>query len=867
MNSIGNIKTVAKRELASYLTAPLAYIFVVIFLILTGFFTFSMEENLFDMGQASLYSFFKWHPWLYLVFVPCVGMRLWAEERRVGTIELLLTKPITPWQAIVGKFVASWIFLGGALALTFPVVITVNYLGSPDNGLIFATYIGSFLMAGTYLAISCMTSAMTRNQVISFILSLVICMFLVMCGTPTVTDYLTRFDKPWLVDLVASLSVMTHFEPFTNGLIDSRDIVFFVLVIGFVLFTTAVIIRSYQAASDKFTKGNKSFERLMYSGGGVAAMFAVAIAAYILSSLVNVRADVTAEKIHTLTPGTKKILAHLDSRVTMRFYCSQGDTGMPPQFKAYAKRVQDMLNEYVSESKGKLALEKFDPQPDSDAESAATLNGIEGRPGPGGDKIYLGLVVSLLNEKFSIPFLAPDRERLLEYDVSRAISRVTSDARPAIGIMSGLQVFGESFNPMMHADQQRREDWAFVAELKKDFTVVPVPLTETNIDPHIKLLFVYHPVNISEASQYAIDQFILHGGKMIAFLDPHAFFDQNHDRMKNMAISGDNAAKSTLDKLLKAWGLSMDTDRVLADRSFAGRNTQTGDSMPTLLSITAEGVNTKEAATSQIDNLFLPFAGVFTGTPTEGLQLTPLVSSSANSEMVDSLLATAGPAILQNFKPSGKEQPIALRLTGKFKTAFPKLDGLKESSGSPEVILVGDTDMLNDHVAVRVQEMMGHKVVRPVNGNLNLVQSLVEQMSGGDELITSRNRSGMNRPFTRVKDMEAKAGRVWEEKMHDLEAKKREMDKKIKELQSHSEPGQNMVLTQQQERELNEYQRGLAEVNKQLKLVVKNLRKDTDKLKFEAKVLNIGAMPVVVALSGMCLAIVKTRRRTALMRR
>ncbi|MDB6148224.1 MAG: gliding motility-associated transporter permease protein GldF, partial [Spartobacteria bacterium] len=188
MNSLGNIKTVAKRELASYLTAPLAYIFVVIFLVLTGFFTFSMEENLFQMGQASLYSFFKWHPWLYLVFVPCVGMRLWAEERRVGTIELLLTKPITPWQAIVGKFLASWIFLGFALFLTFPVVLTVNYLGSPDNGLILATYVGSFLMAGTYLAISCMTSAMTRNQVISFILSLIICMFLVMCGTPTVTD-------------------------------------------------------------------------------------------------------------------------------------------------------------------------------------------------------------------------------------------------------------------------------------------------------------------------------------------------------------------------------------------------------------------------------------------------------------------------------------------------------------------------------------------------------------------------------------------------------------------------------------------------------------------------------------------------------
>jgi len=246
MNSLANIKTIAKRELGGYFSSPVAYVFIVIFLLLTGFFTF-MAGNFFERGQASLDSFFMWHPWLYLFLVPCVGMRLWAEERRVGTLELLLTKPITAWQAIVGKFLASWIFLGLALALTFPVFLTVNYLGSPDNGVIFAAYFGSLLLAGTYLAISCMTSAMTRNQVISFIISVVICLFLVLCGFPPVTDLLTRMDKPWLVDLVSSFSVMTHFESFTKGMIDSRDVCFFLFVIGFALFTNGVIIRSHRA--------------------------------------------------------------------------------------------------------------------------------------------------------------------------------------------------------------------------------------------------------------------------------------------------------------------------------------------------------------------------------------------------------------------------------------------------------------------------------------------------------------------------------------------------------------------------------------------------------------------------------------------
>src|SRR5665213_428900 len=204
MNTFANIKTITKRELSGYFSSPVAYVFIVIFLLLTGFFTF-MAGGFFERGQASLdSSFFLWHPWLYLFLVPAVGMRLWAEERRVGTLELLLTMPITAWQAIVGKFLASWIFLLLALVLTFPVVITVNYLGSPDNGVIFAGYVGSFLMAGAYLAISCMTSAMTRNQVVSFIVAVVICLFLVLCGYPPVTNLLIRADSAWLLNTVTS---------------------------------------------------------------------------------------------------------------------------------------------------------------------------------------------------------------------------------------------------------------------------------------------------------------------------------------------------------------------------------------------------------------------------------------------------------------------------------------------------------------------------------------------------------------------------------------------------------------------------------------------------------------------------------------
>ena len=251
-----NILTIAKRELRGYFSSPVAFVFIVIFLMLAGFFTF-MLGGLFERGEASLQSFFVWHPWLYLFLVPAVGMRMWSEERRLGTIELLLTMPVTPWQAIVGKFLASWAVVALALVLTFPVVITVNYLGgatlfppalgNADNGVILAGYIGSLLMAGAYLAISAMTSAMTRNQVVSFIVAVVLSLFLILAGYPPVTNLLIAWAQPWLVDAIAACSVMTHFESIQKGVLDSRDVVYFASVMVFALFTTGVIIRAHRA--------------------------------------------------------------------------------------------------------------------------------------------------------------------------------------------------------------------------------------------------------------------------------------------------------------------------------------------------------------------------------------------------------------------------------------------------------------------------------------------------------------------------------------------------------------------------------------------------------------------------------------------
>jgi ABC-2 type transport system permease protein len=235
------VLTVFQRELRSYFATPVAYVFIVIFLLLSGSFTFYLG-GFYERGQADLQPFFFYHPWLYLFLVPAVAMRLWAEERKSGTIELLLTLPITMWQAVFAKFLAAWAFVGIALGLTFPIWITVNYLGDPDNGVVVASYLGSLLMAGGFLAIGSCLSAATRNQVVAFILTVVACFLFLLAGYPLVLDFFRALAPSGIVDAISGLSFLTHFRAISKGVIDLRDLLYFIFTIGFWLYATAVVI-------------------------------------------------------------------------------------------------------------------------------------------------------------------------------------------------------------------------------------------------------------------------------------------------------------------------------------------------------------------------------------------------------------------------------------------------------------------------------------------------------------------------------------------------------------------------------------------------------------------------------------------------
>ena len=639
---------------------------------------------------------------------------------------------------------------------------------------------------------------------------------------------------------------------------------------------------------------NKQYEKLLYSVVGVAAMFLIVVAVNFILSFAKQRLDFTHERLYTLSGGTRKILAKLDTPVEIRFYFTQGDKEIDPGLKSWAQRVEDLLAEYKQAAKGKIRIKKLNPQPDSDAEDSAKLDGIEGQqanPGNpfGGEVFYLGLAVNCVDEKVAIPALTPARERLLEYDISRAISRAAFPSKPVVGLMSPLPVFGQPMNPMMmRMGQQGQEPWMLVSELQRDFTVKQVGMDVDKIDDEIKVLLVIHPKDITDKAQYAIDQFVMRGGKLIAFLDALSLVDKPANP-QNPMMANMPGGPSNLEKLLKAWGLTFENSKVIADVTFKTRLSRGQgrvEEVPTFLSLTPEGIDRQDALTSQLDNIMIPFGGVFTGTPAPGLKQTVLLKTTTESQQVDSMMASmAGESVMKDFKASGTSYALAVRLAGKFKTAFPdgkpaekaeekpddkdkkdekKADGsLKETKDDNVVILVGDSDFVYDQFCVRVQNFFGQRIAQPLNGNLTLAQNMVEQLAGDSNLIGVRSRASVNRPFTVVQKMEAKAQSEYRETIKRIETDLQETQKKLGELQAKKEGGQRFILSPEQQKELEKFRRKEADAKVELKKLRKNLRRDVESLETGLKWLNILGMPLLVAAAGIVLGISHSKRARA----
>ncbi len=963
MNSpLRNVFTLAKREFSGYFATPVAYVFLVIFLLMSGFFTFMVGMDLFDRNQASLESFFTWHQWLYLFLVPAVAMRLWSEEKRTGTLELLLTLPVTAWQAVLAKFLASWAFLILALALTFPVWITVNKLGSPDNGAILCAYIGSALMAGAYLAIGCMTSALTRNQVVSFILSVVICLFTVLAGFPPVINFMTGLfpDSPGVVEFVANLSVITHFEHIQRGVLDFRDVLFFGSVIAFALYVTGVIVRG---AQESRTAGNFS-----YSLGFVAVGTLILVGANAATSQLRWKADLTEGNIYTLSEGTERILLRLSDdrgkepdafKLEVRLYQTR-DKRVPNNLTRYAKRVEDMLKEYVGlagkmgkGSNAALVLHRINVQPDSPEEDQAIKDNIEKFPIGPEEFAYLGLSLSYADRTEKVDLLVSGQggrsmslrsEVTLEYQISRAITRLlkTEDNRVVIGIMvpPAVQVMGglpHGISPQMAMQRgmQPLPPWALIRLLRSEYDEVRTVDFATGIsrneqseekslaESDIDMLLVIHPQNISERAQFAIDQYVLNGGKLVAFLDP--FFGFSAGPMGGFGASENS---STLNKLLPAWGLYFDDQHVLADMDSPYRRDPRGsDVWPTWVELPGKSHSQSEIVTQDLGTVSVLHAGAFTGKAADkGLVQVDLFSTSTNAMRLHTKTsagtATNATAVLsgrrlnpgfsaaqgkiaRTFKGSGKSSVLAVKLTGDFQTAFPKGDpeamppadanatapkdnALKvaRKDTSPVVVLVGDVDILNNQIAAQTRQDAFGQFIGFRNSNFAFVMNLADYLTGDDDLIRVRSQSQRDRPLELLdrmieektretqKELEKlnKAITISEAKLEEA-AEERELSRR-KLLATASVQGSQLLVSEKEYRQLQAASEKLQtkvkdaeeardEARAAVRKKTRELRDEIDGLKFRFKWANILIMPTLITLFGLFVAIARHRRTAA----
>ena len=522
-----NAFSVFKREFKSYFDSPVAYVFLTAFLALTGFLTFVVAV-FYERRQADLTPFFFWHPWVYLLLVPAATMGLWADERRNGTAELLLTLPMTAWNALVGKFLAAWTFIALALALTFPVAVTAGYLGSPDWGAIVCGYLGSLLLAGAATAIGLFASSLSRSSVVGFVVSLAMVFFLLIVGFDPVTNAVAGWGVPmWIVDGIASLSLLTHFEALRRGVIDLADVAYYAGVMVF-----------FAAAAKTVVDGRRGASKGVV---GLVAIAVITIAVDVILAKATIRCDCTADSLYTLSKGSKAVLGKLDKDVSLKFYFSASSAEMPMGVKTYAQEVENLLKEYERASGGRLVVEKYDPTPDSDEEEWAQRYGIEQQQvNPFGAPVYFGIVAVCGDRTEALGAMTQKTESTLEYDVTRLVTRVVWPEKPVIGVMTSLEgVLGEEMNPMMMQMGRRPpQGWAAFAELAKDYTVKSVATDVEKIDDDVKTLVLLHAKDLSDKTLYAIDQFVLRGGRLIACTDPMSFAEIRAGQSRQMIGMG-----------------------------------------------------------------------------------------------------------------------------------------------------------------------------------------------------------------------------------------------------------------------------------------------------------------------------------------
>lgn len=877
------IRITAIRELGSFFNSPIAFVCVFVFIIAAQSLAFQLGGFI-EIGDASLdRPFFQFHPWIWMIIAPAIGMRLWTEEHRQGTMELVATMPIAIWHAILGKFAASCVVIFAALLCTWPAVVTMEILGDPDWGPMWTGFLASFLLAVTFLGVTSAVSAFTRSQVVAFLVSVLLCVSLMMVGFPPVADFLGVII-PGGDAFANHFGVLQHFQEMAKGVISIWDLGYFLLISAVCLFITAVKLRGQGG-----TSGNESW----VSAAGLGIIAGAGLVFYIALTFLPMRFDLTEYKVYTLSDGTREIVKRLDTPVTISYYVTDSSSEMEPEERTFARRVQDLLAEYNKLS-GMVSFKKIYTEPDTNEEDAAILANLQAIRSMSGNPIYFGISVSCLDKKEPITFDNPvlemrtDRLQRLEYELSNAILRVYRDSKPKVTVMTSMGIAGTG-SPFMGG----RPPWFIYQQLGFDMDVEVIPTSASSVDDDTDMLVVLHPYDITETGEYAIDQYLLGGGNVVVAVDPNFFFSRAlQPQQQQNPFGGPPPGQgpqpsSDLPTLFEAWGVEFNMNQVLADSKYA---TQTGSGpILTMLDLTAEAINQDTNVTEQLQSLAFLNPGGFAVDAPDDVTVTPYLTSSPKNQYVNSFEADptqpdAIRRVAQEFAPSGKPQFLAVRMDSEsFKTAFPdgdpnsaddssdsetedaeegdeaeeekeeeleKDESLKSSEEPGSLVLVADVDFLFD-------QWVADERGRQRGQNLSFFQNLIGDMTGDSALNSIRARVSNRRPFTLLNELEAAAREAQMAKRQELEESRQkfaeELTKVIQgQMEEQNDSGfviidPNMVDREKRE-ELQAAERKAARALRDLD---KELKREVDVRVFWIKLLNIVPMALVVILIGL----------------
>ncbi|HTA64533.1 MAG TPA: Gldg family protein [Xanthomonadaceae bacterium] len=580
--------------------------------------------------------------------------------------------------------------------------------------------------------------------------------------------------------------------------------------------------------------------------------------------LRGARLDLTANRLYTLSPGTAHILASNREPIHLQLFVSDQAMRDLPGLRAYAQRVRELIEEIAAKSHGTITLEVIDPKPYSDAEDKAAGAGLQAVPaGVNGSPIYFGLVGTNSRRTQSIdPFFDPAKEVFLEYDIAKLIVSLSSEHKPVVAMLSSLHS-GPSFDP---STGQIHDGWAIDSELAKAYELRRLQPNPTSIGSDVDLLILIHPKNLSDDTQYAIDQFVLRGGRLLVFVDPFAEADPGAQNPPQLAAGGvlTPSVSSVPERLFKAWGIVFDPRKIVRDAENA-LDIQDDPrvqpvSNPVLIGLTKDALNQDDIVSAQLDSLNFSTAGALELAPHSPMTMEPLARSSTNADLIDTDRARmqADPKQLaEGFHATGKSYVLAARLTGKPTSAFPERKDAKRLASAREpvsIIVVADTDVLTDRLWVHSQDFFGRHLLNPFAKNGDFVTNAVDNLVGTPDLIALRTRSAFNRPFTRVERLRQRADQSLRGKQDELQTQLKAMEAKLAELQP-GKPGQGaQQLTAQQSAEIRDFQQQRQRVRGELRDVQQQLNASIDRLGSRLKLIDILGVPLLLTLASLVVA-------------